>query len=255
MDPYTLPLPPPPPAPPASKKAARRWFWIGGSVALAVILLAAIGAVSDRSSAGGTIFVDDFSDTNSGWASWEDSSSSGGYSNGSYQIVIHQPGRTDQASSYTDKGSDGVTLVADVTHSAASPEGFVGITCENHQALGASNGLINGTEYLFEIDPTTGAYEILRLSDSPPATHLVDGTDTGGVIHRGGATNRFFISCIGTGPGTATKLILQVNGSKLGEYEDTNGLGPFNAAGLVVTSLSDSGVSGTFDNLDFRKAG
>jgi hypothetical protein len=202
------------------------------------------------------IVDDDFSDPASGWSTDEDPGVALAYVQGSYRILVKKPSPQDSrlplGSLDDPKTYGGLSVEADATERtgpkksgplASDPFEFHGVACWADE--GAST---DGTAYKFVLTPD-GYYAIFKeVSTGGALQTLTEGQGSFGGF---GATNRIRGDCLPTGDGS-TSLVLYIDGRRVAEATDPDGLDRFSAIGLTVET-SEGGTDVLFDNVVVRE--
>jgi len=180
------------------------------------------------------LFLDDFSNPNSGWPVWEDQYVRYEYLDNEYRILMKTTERWQAARPYF-QGSDYVATV-DV---------------RNATGVYGSYGIIFGLSddwsqfYVFEIDPN-GMYAIGRYQHYPTYDDLkVLARGFATIIQMGTATNQLKIERNGS------QIRVYANGQLLNILSDGNYTGS-RSVGLIVSSYTQPNVDIRFDNFTLQ---
>ncbi len=191
----------------------------------------------DTGSGGSTtaniVFEDDFSDTNSGWDRYTDSSGTTDYANGAYKIAVNTDTFFYWANPYQNFGDVIVEVEAQKTSSTGDDIQY-GIICRHTD--------VNNWYVL--IVKADGQAAIRKRYQGGDLTFIADFVDAPSV-NTGNSTNLLRAECIGS------RLALYVNGQLAVEVNDsdiTSG-----DAGLLAGTFSASSVEVLFDNFVVRK--
>lgn len=185
---------------------------------------------SDPASAarGDVLFQDDFSDSNSGWATWSQDVSEVAYRSGGLSMRINQP-RYDYWSRPGKRFAD-VILSVDAARVSGPDNNDFGLICRYR----------NGDNFYAFLISSDGYYGIIRVQDG---AYQVIGADTlqySAAIQTGGAINQLQAECNGS------SLSFSVNGTLLAQAEDS----AFRSGevGLLAGTYGEPGVEILFDN-------
>jgi hypothetical protein len=173
------------------------------------------------------ILKDDFSNQSSGWTHLKNADYTLEYKNGSYHILVVQPGDLHTASigsKYTN-----VSVEVDAVETKGPDDGTIGVSCR----VGA-----NGSMYTFEYDQS-GNYSIYKYDADGYYESLDYGTlDTNTVVQNG--TNHIKGVCDGD------TLTLILNNQVLSQVQDSDY--SKGGVGLIVTSGSDGNMDVLFSH-------
>jgi hypothetical protein len=234
-------------APPAGR---RRWGRLGAAFVILSFIALGVLVPEVRKPGNGQhdeILSDDFS-KQAGWTVSDDPLHSASVVSGAYRIQLGWPNDALESFRYA-KGGSWKSVIVKAEAWGRGLDAVFGVSClaSVHPAR----------YYVFAIWPTMHFYFIIRLDSSfarPNAflngDYLARGTDEDGVI-RASEKNEIRGQCIGNGP--RAKLVMFVNGTKLIEISDAEGLGTFRGGGLVAYSRILL-VDVRFDNFELRRA-
>jgi|GEM_PF-621768 tRNA A-37 threonylcarbamoyl transferase component Bud32 len=191
-------------------------------------------APSDEPLAGELLFVDDFSDPNSGWEKGETGEGDVvAYDAGQYRVF--SVGRGSWVGGRTDRQFTDVMVDVDtiqVSAAADNNNGF-GVMCRVQSS---------GDGYLLAISGD-GFYAIYRVANG--AFEALVNWSRSSLIHMGNATNHVQAVCDGS------HLRLSVNGQQVAEAEDTQFTSGY--IRLVAASYTDAPTEIHFDNIVVRR--
>ena len=177
---------------------------------------------------GAVLFQDDFSNANSGWATWDDGVSMVAYQDGGLRIFVGEA-QFDYWSTPGEKFLD-TRVEVEAAKLSGSDDNDFGILCrykdpDNFYAL-----LISSDGYAGILKVKEGEYKLISG----------ESMDYFEVIQKGTALNRLEGQCVGS------KLILSANGEQLLEVDDFDFM--YGETGVIAGSYDESGVDIFFDN-------
>ncbi len=173
------------------------------------------------------LYLDDFSDPNSGWPNFEDENRRYEYIAGEYEILVKN------ADSWAGASPD-----------FQASEYFVGVDVRSTSGVIGSHGIVFGlTEdwsgfYTFEIDPE-GYYTIWKYSDNGGWKNLI--VEFSPLINKSTEVNRLKVKRAGT------SIEVYANGNLLTSLTDKTYTG-MGYVGLIVSSFNQVNVEARFDN-------
>lgn len=197
-------------------------------VILILIMLAATSCSGGKKS-GDVLYSDDFSSDSSGWAQVDDSNYTTTYTNGAYQIVVHQ--------TYTDAWGNpsmhtftDVRVEVDATKNGGSDNNDYGIICRYEDT----------THFYFAAISSDGYFGILKMSDGEYSVLGRENLIPSDLIAQGAATNHIRFDCVGP------TLTLFINGTQVDEQVDDD----YTAGnvGLIAGTYDEPGTDILFDN-------
>lgn len=183
----------------------------------------------------GVIFRDDFSQATTGWTARQTSAWTSEYADGGYRMAVRRNSST-RLPAPLDRvvfpagpiPTGALTIETSVAFAAASPSVWAGITCRS--------GLSHSAGYRAHLR-ADGFWDIVRLGEAGTVERtLAAAKDRSEYVSTLGADgpNRLAFDCLGgTDPGPVS-LALTVNGQRVGEVEDADGLGP----GVIYLSVA-----------------
>ncbi len=188
----------------------------------------ALSQAQDTPQPGAVLFQDDFSDSHSGWDTWEDEVSMVKYQDGGLRILVGEE-EYDYWTSPGEKYLDTRVEVEAAKLSGPDDNDF-GILCrykdpDNFYAL-----LISSDGYAGILKVKDGAYNLISG----------ESMDYFEVIQKGSAVNRLEARCVGS------KLALSVNGQEMLSVDDFDFM--YGEVGLIAGSYDEPGVDIFFDN-------
>lgn len=186
------------------------------------------GGEGSGSQTSGTLFQDDFSDTNSGWDRAEAEFAVTDYQDGSYHIAITATNYSAWANPYRDFTD--VSVQVDAALQGSGEDNAYGIICRYTDIDNYYVGAISSDGYYGFFQRRDGDLQFLG-TESMPFSDL---------INLGSANNRIRLDCIGD------TLSLYVNGQLLGEVSDSR----LSAGdvGLLARTFSAESTDIVFDN-------
>jgi hypothetical protein len=203
-----------------------------GLAAALVILLAACGGEE-----GEVLVEDNFEPAARDWSIEDTADTTYEYADGGYRIVAKQPGDIVYSLLPSDPSFTALTVEADMTLLTGSggPDAW-GVACLSGSRLG----------YLFTV-VADGRYTVGKAIDlSNAEVDLIEAGESD-VIHGLDETNRVRGDCSG-GENGPTRLTLSVNGERITEVEDPEGLDSFDVVGFVIYTRN-GGTEVLVDNL------
>ena len=188
--------------------------------------------VQQPAAVGSILYQEDFSDTASGWASYEDADYSTDYADGGYRIHVTK----DNFAAWSHPGVEFIDaqIEVDATRIGGPETGEFGIICRYQDG---------DNYYAFEITGD-GYYAIHKRKDGEWNV-LGNDWQSSDTILQGDATNRIRADCVGD------RLALVVNDQLLAEAQDSE----FTSGdiGLLAGAFDDVGTDVLFDNLVIRQ--
>lgn len=249
---------------PAARKPHRGRLYAGLAAAAAVVLAASVGAWAMFSPSGppddlGVLYQEDFTQTSGGWSGTYDPDGQGSYgyrTDGTYGIdvergyeeewarapvpfLMHTPTSTpDPSASPTPMLPSSVLIAATVDVKKSIGTGDYGIYCHNSED--------DKSYYEFALD-TTGKAKIRRIVDGSGGTMAQPLQ----VDDLSGKTARVVALCEQSGK--AVRLTMWVNGKRVHQVDDPNGLGS-GSLGLFARAAKDgrSALKTTWDDFELR---
>jgi hypothetical protein len=206
-------------------------------ISLTVLTALSCGVFNDLLSSGGDapavdsniIFQDDFSDPESGWDRFTDSSSSTEYENGAYRIAIFLDVYLAWATPYQDFSHD-VIIDVDVTKVSGDDENEMGIICRH----------LDEENFYVLVIGTDGLAAIRKRYQGADLEAISDGWVEGASINTGNASNHLRAECIGD------RLSLFVNGQLVVEARDSDIFS--GDAGILAGTFEHPSLEVLFDN-------
>ncbi len=209
-------------------------------IAIAAIVLVSLACsfnIGGTGSGGSSnvLFQDDFSKTNSGWPSRNDSGNNMGYKDGAFQIslnstmtdLIANPGQSFQAD---------VVIEVDATNAGSTDNNDFGIICR-----------MQDLDNFYFFEAASDGYAVIGMFQNNEMQYLsadsimpVDG------INAGSTLNHLRAECIGS------SLKLYVNGNLVAETTDTT-FTSGGDAGVIAGSFDAPGIDIRFDNFVVKK--
>jgi hypothetical protein len=183
------------------------------------------------------LYEERFTAKSSEWPE-DHSASTAEYEGGGYRFLLKKPNTGYVVDQDLSAKVEQVVVEADARQADAGPAGqMYGIACK----------LDRGAGYSFVINADGGAYAwAIREEHQFNVNDLASGAG-GTAITGPPATNHLRAECDGGGDGP-TRLTFYVNGRKVGQAADRNGLDEFNSLALVAET-SGGGAEVVFDNL------
>lgn len=185
------------------------------------------GSVVDSS----LLFMDDFSDTGSGWDRYQDDLVSTDYYNDVYRIQVFTPSYWAWATPYQDFSGD-VRITAHGTMNAGPLDNAFGVICRHKDVENFYIFMISSDGYV-GIGRRLNGGDIELISGESMVT-------SDAILQGQGATNAIQADCIGS------TLTLTVNGTQVLTATDTNLTS--GDVGLAASTFSEAGVDILFDN-------
>ena len=181
----------------------------------------------------GADFRDNFSDSSSGWESYNGANSQTGYDAGGYRIIVDQPDTSYWAIAGQEFGDVSIEVAADKLGGA--DDNFFGVICRYQD---------ENNFYVFLIS-SDGYYNIGKYKDGEYETISDAGQGFSQAIHQGKTRNHIQADCI------HNTLTLLVNNTKLAQVQDNDfSMGDI---GLIAASLSVPGTNILFDDFIARQ--
>jgi len=181
----------------------------------------------------GVLFVDDFSDTSSGWDRVDVEEGITDYGDGVYRIFVN----TDNTDQWANPGQDftDTTIEVEATKVGGPDDNDFGVICR-----------YDDTEnFYFFIISSDGFYATGRVIDG--TQELLSDSDMveNDAINIGNVTNNIQVDCVGS------RLTFSVNGTQLVTVEDT----AFSSGdvGLIAGTFDTPGADIYFDNFVVRE--
>jgi hypothetical protein len=181
----------------------------------------------------GVLFVDDFSDTSSGWDRVDVEEGITDYGDGVYRIFVN----TDNTDQWANPGQDftDTTIEVEATKVGGPDDNDFGVICR-----------YDDTEnFYFFIISSDGFYATGRVIDG--TQELLSDSDMmeNDAIYIGNVTNNIQVDCVGS------RLTFSVNGTQLVAVEDT----AFSSGdvGLIAGTFDTPGADIYFDNFVVRE--
>jgi hypothetical protein len=176
----------------------------------------------------GLLFIDEFTDTASGWPVQNTESSLIDYYEGGYRIMVN--GVDSAAYSVVGPNLGNVRILVDATLLDGGVDNYFGAICRYQDAGNYYMGLIT----------SDGFYAIVKFQAGVPEFLSSDRWEEAIVINQGGALNLIELTCI------RSQIGLTVNGQQLSLIED-DGIDSGDV-GMVVGTISVESTSILFDN-------
>ncbi|MCL4528530.1 MAG: hypothetical protein M1282_03860 [Chloroflexi bacterium] len=176
-----------------------------------------------------TIFMDDFSNPNSGWDRVQKDYKITDYANGGYRIWVNKE-KIDVWATPRKNFAGDVNIEVDATKVAGPDDNDFGVICRYQDSD-------NFYQFLISSDGYAG---IARVKNGDQSFLSSDKMEPAAAIHQGAATNHIRVTCIGSA------LSLSVNGKQIASANDAS----FTSGdvGLIAGTFSNVGVDILFSN-------
>jgi hypothetical protein len=209
-------------------------------IAIAAIVLVSLACsfnIGGTGSGGSSnvLFQDDFSKTNSGWSTRNDSGNSMGYKDGAFQIYLTST-MTDLVANAGQSLPADVIIEVDATNAGSTDNNDFGITCR-----------MKDLDNFYFFEAASDGYAVIGMFQNNEMQYLsaesmvpVDG------INAGSTLNHIRAECIGS------SLKMYVNGKLVAEVTDTT-FTSGGDAGLIAGSFDAGGIDIRFDNFVVTK--
>ena len=259
----------PPLSPVQPRSQFFNWLWIGGGLVVVAICCVAIGVgvilvnrinpselvsvmpsatirpptarpavtqpVATQSPQAGpgfnpnSMFVDDFSNPNSGWSRVQNDYKITNYENGGFRIWVNKE-KLDVWATPGRNFNGNVGIEVDATKSGGPDDNDFGVICRYKDSD-------NFYQFLISSDGYAG---IARVKNGDQSFLSSDKMEPAAAIHQGAATNHIRVTCIGSA------LSLSVNGKQIASANDAS----FTSGdvGLIAGTYNNIGVDILFDN-------
>lgn len=197
--------------------------------ALLMLALASVACLTSSKESGDVLFSDDFSSTSSGWDQTEDAVYTADYSDGAYQIVVHET----YSDAWANPGSRTFTDVrveVDATKNSGPDDNDFGVICR----------YVDTTHFYFALISSDGYYGILKMSDGEYSVLGREDMVPSDVINLGDATNRIRLDCVGS------TLTLYINDTQVDQQTDDEFAS--GNVGLIAGTYEVAGTDILFDN-------
>jgi hypothetical protein len=212
------------------------------TVILAVLMLATLACSilgeNDESSDGSEVpsdvlFVDDFSDSSSGWDRVNEDEGITDYSNGVYRILVN----TDNTDAWANPGLNFTDTVIEVDASKVGgpDDNDFGIICR-YQDI---------SNFYFFVISSDGFYGIVKVVDGEQELVGLENMEYSEAVNQGNNSNKLRADCIGQ------HLILYINGQELIDVTDSQYSS--GDVGLIAGTFDIAGTEIQFDNFVVRK--